>query len=426
MTKGVLIIFDTSNLKILSKNIFSKSIENEKFILQNTDQGLKILLISDDIDLVYQVLNSHIYRAYLSDVELDSALESQEADFSLKSAGKKANISINISAEIMKLILKFALTATKIIVRYSGHKLDIKYKVKLEIFTIENKDIISEQNYTGFDKGIANTIALQINLEDFVSLINAHQCIHNYKTITGDNPQTQIAIEDNKIKILSTNYTIGLINYLEQQVVSHDSYKQLQVSKAIEINKIKAILEAADKIEIVVYKPDTVDSMKRTRSKFIKISHQENCVYIRLYDSDINLFNENILDDQLQLKYTVLDNSIFAKAQLCLCEIEDIKKIQEINIILTKATNNAMFNASIVGKLKEKTIRINSTALFALESDESNIQISMPGHTMHMINSIAKQYKFGQDCKTLVFLSATGHQGKIEIKNKYKTNIIFV
>jgi hypothetical protein len=282
MSDNVIILSTILFRKIYKNNFFSK-LDNKTFYLNCQDNQLNFIFCSDDIDIKYDIVNSCIVKYF------DNYIGLIDNDLDVKCLN---NISFLIEEVAIMFLLKISLNTEKIIIIFHDEKVEYIYKDKGTIFTIKANHIYKSVKFTSKQYSSEQIYSLKTQVNDFSTIISSHNIVQDYKGLTGEGPQIQLLIDD-QLRILSTNYIVGLISNLEVLEFNLHEKLQLQIKKNIEINKLCNIFSNG-LLKIIHYTSKELDFNKRARTNFIRLQYDNNVCDIRLYTSNINLFDEKI------------------------------------------------------------------------------------------------------------------------------------
>lgn len=420
MTSYIAVI-QSSLLEKLNKNNFISKIDNmsKEYIIYSDKHEIFFVFICNDIEMQIKISNYGIYRNR-SDLILEDLLDNQEKllDFESK------HLRLKIEEKSLIFLLKISSSSKNIIIKIEDNlsKICFLYKNKNTIINVETDQQMQSTSYDFNFYNRKEEILTQILSEDFSDIIVAHQSISDNKIVNDDNQNIQIKIHENKIKFLSTNYVVGLIQQISKNEDNNDSTLQFQINKNIDILKIYQIFKLSDYV-LLIQGDNKHDCFGRVRSQFIKFLYEDDICYVRLYKSDINTFDETVIDDQIDLENKYLVNkSVILDIVNTIKNSFEIKKIDIIEIKFKLEPYSVL--SQVICKSLDYNFNFESTFNQESKNHESAFKIKLSGSTMSTIYQILNRLK---KIETLsIFTSVSGEQGKINHLSEYETNIIFV
>lgn len=410
-----LAIIESKLIEILNKNNFFNKIDqtNKEYIIINNEKGIFLIFICDDIELKFKISNFNIYEV-TNKINFNDLLNNID---SYKSFNTKY-IKFKIELKSFLFLLKVSSNSKLIILKIEDNlnRISLIYNYRETILNVETDQIISNFDHI-LDFNYQETIILRLLSSEFSNIIVSHQSIYDNQIINDDNQNIQIQISNEKIRFLSTNYIVGLIHQIKIQKIMNDNI-QLSFNKNIDITKIYQIFKNSEYVYLIKGN-DQNDYFGRIRSKFIKFINEENICYIRLYDSNINTFDETVIDDQLDLcNKCVVDKLIFSQIVDTIKNSFDIKKLNFVDISIINQFANVICDSNDY----KFNFNLDIQKYFFLYNGKFKMKIS--GNTINTIYQILNKIK--EISKINIYVSNSGEQGKINYISACITDIIFV
>lgn len=411
-------IIQSDLLGIISRNNFLNKIEdNKEYVICSEDNGIFLFLICDEIELRFKISNFNIYKSR-SDTNIKQILVEPNIQEAVSKLQTK-HLRLKMEYKSFLFLLKVSNISKLIILKINegSHLVSLVYDNKETILNVDTDQVLNLINYDINFYNRKDIIITKILSDDFSDIITSHQSISDNKIINDDNQNIQIQIIENKIKFLSTNYIVGLINQIKSNINTNENI-QLQISKNIEILKIHNLFQNS-KYVYIINGDNKHDISGRIRSKFIKFTDESNFCYVRLYDSKINTFDETIIDDQIKIdsKY-VINKIVIIKIVETIKASFDIKKLDIIDILII---NN---DIKVVCKSYDYSFNFNLKINEITDSKNNKLKIKISGSTANTIYQILIKNK--KACNINIYTSDSSEQGRINYDSEYTTDIIFV